>query len=667
MPRPAITPLHERLRRVALGLEKRNLPHHQLRALADLDRMERPRSPRKLRRIPPERIAWYARLLAEITVAGSGDPVRGVFVDPRVAATARYYLTSLSDPLSREVIRQIWLGDPTGPLTEIVRQQLPADLRDQAVTLFLLGDFDRYVLADPSGALVETARAEGDPALRVQLATAARRWNRLNWAYRVAAVPERLLPEEWDAVIELLTAGERQEYLWQAISKAPLSWSARVLAKLSHPAGEHLSRLAVRYTEMASAVRPFELLIRLDAGLDRTQRCAFKLTADGLTLVAIGPREISLWSLAPASQRVEETRRIPARTLLGDREVAISPDGSLLAVAVPGPNGRPESVQWWRLPEAEPVGAERVRFHSPSLLAFAPDGASLLSVGKTSSRVWHVPQARRPGGRRLRAAERALFNGSVGDWPCLAMSPDGSLVAVGQGKSVRIRRWPDGTTIAHLPVARTGLTQLRELLISPQGDTVVVYGLAGRDGRRLVVASLSAGAPLAAQTIAKPVSQPVVTPDGEHLAVVEQTGLSLWRLPGCTRGDTPPADMNAPANLQAVISPDSRLLILRGYQRTELFELPSGRRLEPLELTNADLLPDPDGALLVGTARGGAIEVWRYRRSLVSELAERPINELTGRETEAFYGEYDDPADAALAELGAAVLRYLRRDRPRGL
>jgi len=262
MPRPEISALHQRLRRRVLGLDKHN------------DELERTLRP-KIRLVgswwPSEKhVAWFARTLAEVYTAGSGDPVRGVFNGRQVGSSAWYYLERLVHPAAHEAVRQVWLEYPDSKLRDLVKDWLPTDPREQAVTLFLLGDFDRYTPVDPSGELIESARAEGDPGLRVQLALAARRWNRLGWAYRVAAVPEHLLPEEWEAVIELLRNGERQQYLWQLIDRAPLKWSARCLNELGgwqpvdEPAGERLIQLAGQYAERCSTAQPFELLARLD-------------------------------------------------------------------------------------------------------------------------------------------------------------------------------------------------------------------------------------------------------------------------------------------------------------------------------------------------------------------------------------------------------------------
>lgn len=469
--RPEISPLHLRLRRRALGLEKRNEAGDQIRVLGELVKLEQPK--RRLFRSwspSPERVAWHARTLAEIYTVGSGDPVRGIFTHHEVAASAMYYLKELTDPRARHAVWEVWLQDPGGPLKELIKDWLPADARDQAVTLFLLGDQDAYAHADPSGELVESARREGNPVLRVQLATAARRGEHVAWAYRVAAVPEYLLPEEWEAVIALLRT-DRQQYLWDLLARAPLEWSARCLTELGdwQPPDQTLVQLAKNYATARDGLHPFELATRVEAAADSKRR---------------------------------------------PRVAAVSLDGTLMA------------------------------------------------------------KARRSGAVRLR------------------------------------RLQPRAKTLAYIPTRPAGMRQVHTLLFSPAGDTVIVGGWDRHHKSQLVVARVPGGEPLALLTLENPQTPPLVTPDGTYLAVVEPTGLGLWRLPGCTRVETPSLD-------------------------PETFHVP-------------------------------AAAVLRYRPSRLADMAARPLADLTGPETEAFYSQYDDPADSALAELAAALLTYLRRDRPRG-
>ncbi|MFI5712455.1 WD40 repeat domain-containing protein [Kribbella sp. NPDC051620] len=534
MPSSAITPLHERLRRRALGLEQRNEVRYQERALTELEKLVAPKwRPFRPWSPSPGHIAWYARTLAEVYTAGSGDPVRGVFTHRRVSAFAWYYLERLTDPSARQAVWQVWLRDPDGGLKQLIKDWLPADARQKAVTLFLLGDQDAYAHTDPSGELVENARREGDPLLRVHLATAARRGEHVAWAYRVAAVPEHLLPEEWEAVIALLRT-DRQQYLWQALAKAPLEWSARCLVELAdwQPADQTLVQLAKSYANARDNRRPFEAL---GTGAE--------------------PPETS------ESPKRPQGKRRPLIT-------AISPDGSLAA-------------------KAQRSGAVRLR--------------------------------------RTRAS---------------------------------------GKTTAFVPTRPAGIREVDSLLFTPDGDILVTGGRDCHRRSHIAVARVPGGEPIAYLTLDNPQTPPLVTPDGTYLAAVEPTGLALWRLPHCHPVDTAP-EPQPPEFIayDSAITPDSRLLVRTGQQQVDLYDLPSGRRLPPIPLRNATT----DGVLLTGTDADGATAVLRYRTPKLADLAARPLAELTGKDAEAFYNQYDEPSDAALAKLAAALLTHLRRDRPRGL
>jgi len=506
VPAPEIPAVHERLRRTALGLDRSNPLRYQLRAVSELIRLAGPSW--RARSRSPQRSTWFGRTLAEIFTAGSGDPIRGVFVPRRVADFALDALTSLTEPTAREAVRQVWLDDPEGELKNLITRDdwLPQEPRQKAVTLFLLGHFDRYTVVDPSGELLESARAEGDLGLRVQLAAAARRWDRLGWAYRVAAAPERLLPEEWEALIDVLGRADRQEYLWRLIGRAPLEWSARCLTELGNwrPSDEagHLIQLAKNYAETPPRRAPF--------------------------------------AVAPQDQTT---------------------------------------------------------------------------------------------GQRNEAAESST-------------------------QPVRRRRGPKWPTIGHVPVAVVGMHSVTTIASSPPSGTVIAGGRTADLRSQVVVARLPTGNPTALLESPDLRANPVVTPDGRYLALLESSGLALWRLPACSPVETrrEVADHDG-SEARAAITPDSRLLVAAGLHRAEVFEIPSGRRLAPIELGRVQLV----GALLVGTDADGATAVLRYRPSQLAELARRPIGELTGAETEAFSAQYDDPADAALAKLGSALLTYLRR------
>jgi hypothetical protein len=353
VPRPEISPLHDRLRRTALGLDRRYAPRDQMRVLSELERRERPKWRRRNAKLPsPERVAWYARTLAEVFVAGSGDAVRGRFVDPGVADMAWDCLLPLTDPVAHEAIRQVWLEAPDGALKELVKDRLPTDVHQRAVTLFLLGDFERYTTVDPSGAVLESACAEGDPALRVQLAAAARRGKRLGWAYRVAAVPERLLPEEWEALIELLRDGNRQQYLWQD----------QALVRL---ATEYLNQTPAPFNPLAEPHRPDRLI-----------------SPDGSLVVVVRRGRVRICRL-PSGRTLAYLPTKPAG-ITDVQSILIPPAGNTLVV-----HGRTKQNDWRiliaHLPTGRPIASLAVPTDTPP--AITPDG-QFLAVGQA---LWRLP------------------------------------------------------------------------------------------------------------------------------------------------------------------------------------------------------------------------------------------------------------------------------------
>jgi len=385
------------------------------------------------------------------------------------------------------------------------------------------------------------------------------------------------------------------------------------------------------------------------------------VTPDGSTLVGIGST-IRRWSLPPEPRTDPDEPRIPADELCRGDLAAISPDGTLLAAtsADLAHGSRQYHLRYWRLPSGEPAGAVRMRGHAPTSLAFTPDGTGLLSLGTGPAQFWRLPRPDQPKSvpRRLHRAERMFARDAK-----VVFSPDGKLVVAGRRKTVRLRRWPDGSTVAYVPteVVKT----VDDLQISPTGDTLIVGGSAPGNSRRVLVA-LPTGLATAALPWPNPFSPPLFTPDGKYLVLVEPAGPALWRLPGCLPVNAFDRQRSTePDRVHAAVTADSRLLVTSDSGRAEVFEIPSGRRLGTIELAGAKVLPTADGTLLVGYDREQKLEVRRYRPSRLSQLAERPIGQLTPAESECFHGRYDNPADAALAELGAALLTHARRDRPR--
>lgn len=171
------------------------------------------------------------------------------------------------------------------------------------------------------------------------------------------------------------------------------------------------------------------------------------------------------------------------RTIEGDAtDLAISPDGSLLAASSYCINCAPVAVRVWRVADGtEAPGFGLAEKHGGGVVVFSPDGQLLaatsrgnLSPSPASVAVWKV-------------ADRALLWSAPGaTMPFLrlepeaaAFSPDATLLALGspEAAAVRIYRAQDGT-----PVTELGASGILGVAFSPSGTLLAA---AGDEGLRL--------------------------------------------------------------------------------------------------------------------------------------------------------------------------------------
>ena len=346
--------------------------------------------------------------------------------------------------------------------------------------------------------------------------------------------------------------------------------------------------------------------------------------------------------------------------------LAISPDGRLLASGSGlafNPDGRPAispegrllggEIRLWSLPNGTPL--KTLEGHvSVKCLAISPDGRLLASGGSWEGvvRLWSLPD-----GTLLKTLEGhgsdAEGHVSVAS---LTISPDGRLLASG-GVDGKIRLWtlPDG---APLKTLHTGLGCLA---ISPDGRLLVSGGVDGK----VRLASLPDGVPLKTlEGHTKWIRCLTISPDGQMLASGGGDGVVwLWSLP-----DGAPLKMQEGHTFSVeclAISPDGWLLASGSYDKTvRLWRLPDGAVLKTLEGHTAAvvcLAISPDGRLL---ASGGVgLRLWRLPdgvalrtlegRRLVYCLAISPDGRLL-----ASGNDYDDTA-VQLWDLEPLRLSYL--------
>jgi len=283
------------------------------------------------------------------------------------------------------------------------------------------------------------------------------------------------------------------------------------------------------------------------------------MPADASTLVTSSTRGrvAEVWDANTLEARAGPVSLARAALWWRDRLVAVSPDGSRLAVSTS------KSVQQYATESGQPVGEAVATEMAPRGLAYSPDGAWLSFADGA--------QVRFVNPRGAQESASIDMGERVRD---MAFQQDGRFLAMAVGRLVRFLSYPDGAE-ALRPITHS--VKVDHIALNPQGDMLAtvtadsfshvwnistgeqlgeslrpsagVYDLAFHPTeRRLATADGNGRVTFwdtdTGQQYGSPISVPghvqqiILTPDGEHLFTGGNSGAALrWRLP------VPPASL----------------------------------------------------------------------------------------------------------------------------
>jgi WD40 repeat protein len=360
------------------------------------------------------------------------------------------------------------------------------------------------------------------------------------------------------------------------------------------------------------------------------------LSPDGSTVASNGNGKVQLWEAATGKLiRPVAAQKDPVRAL------AFSPDGKLLAA------GSEDGTVWLLDPSTAevrrllPEDPKRIKIpRAVYALAFAPDGKTLAagSADHTLS-LWEVATGRRV--RELPGVGSVTYTSfHEGGIPCVAFSPDGRRLAVGQDNRLAVLDAGSGEELLPSEGHRGAV---RKVFFGPDGRHLLTVSdeparrilqwdaNAGRVMRpvsgtfsfpqqvtfspdRKVMASVRGTAlhlgdtetgkeirriPLPIRDDSRAPNEVVFSPDGKLLAVVDGLGRAAWLVDAGTGkqlwGEESTTDW---AFALKRFSSDARVLAAVGNEAVQFVDVPAGRPLLQVSLPKdrvsfaADLSPD---------------------------------------------------------------------------
>ncbi|MDI3418714.1 nSTAND1 domain-containing NTPase [Streptomyces luteolus] len=244
------------------------------------------------------------------------------------------------------------------------------------------------------------------------------------------------------------------------------------------------------------------------------------VSPDGTTIVTGGPQGTAVLWDARTHRKTGELRLHRDEKNVALHDVALSPDGTTLAVTVYGAGvdkSDQSEVQLWDVRKKRRTATLKGHTGQVNSLAFSPDGATLATgASDATTRLWDM--------RTKRSADP--LTGQRGTVFALAFSPDGrTLATAGDARTVWL--WDAQARVA-LTVLNGHTELVSALAFSPRGTTLASGAKDGtvrlwdmRAGRPRGVIERPAGSEPRAKATVPPVDY---RPDGKVLAVGDNYG-----------------------------------------------------------------------------------------------------------------------------------------------